>query len=1208
MSGSAVINEFVSSHAGTDTREYIELKAAPNTDLGALRILVIEGESAGWGTIDRVFTPGTTDAGGYWTTGFLSDQLENGSQTILLVGGFSGAAGDDLDTDNDGVLDGTPWTAILDGVGVLDPGAGEFVYGGVTTLTAGFDGGSFTVGGASRIPDGTDTGAAADWVRNDFDLAGIEGFSGSLATGEALNTPGTANATQPPAGAQIRIDDAAVVEGDAGTTTLVFTVTRSNADSAFTVDYATAGVTATAGTDFVAASGTLTFEAGGAPTRTISVTVNGDIDAEPNETLSVTLSGLAVTSGQATLADAEGIGTITDDEVTFTAIAAIQGAGHRSPLVTVDTGSGPAIGQAGNSGAARYNVEGVVSGLTGNGFWMQDPTPDADDATSDGIFVFTGGAPAGTITPGEMVRVLGARVDEFRAGTSSGANNNLTITQLNAGVAGASVQELGGDTAVQPVLIGPGGRLPPAGSIGDPGFASFDPATDAIDFWESLEGMVVEIANPVAISPTAEFRTRDPANSANAEGPPNEEIWVLAEASYDPSGLTPRGAPLLRQDDANPQRIQIDDLQAATDFPDVSVGAVFGNITGIVSYDFQNYEVLASTAPTVATPSSLAPETTAITRDARQLTVASYNVENLDPEVEDTAAGSVAGGDLYTRLGESDDDVGSGKYAEHARHIALNLGAPSIVALQEVQDNDGAGISADVDAARTLQVLVDLIQSNHGVTYAFAYENPPAPNLDGGQPNANIRPAFLYRPDQVELLGTTRLTDPNPAEADGFAGDDFASSRKPLEGVFAINGQTVTVINNHFNSKGGDNAPFGNVQPPVLSSELQRIEQARIVNARVNEILAADPDAKVMVVGDLNDFPWSTPLRTLEGAGASRVLTNLAEALLPETERYGYNFQGNAQLLDQILVSDALLRAMPAIDIVHVNSDLATGVSDHDPSLARFDFRAFGEALSLGDGRDRVDGAGGNDTIDGGAGRDTILGGAGDDEIDGGTGDDRLDGGAGNDLYIIDAGDAVVERRGGGTDTVEGTGDLTLAANVEAGRLRGDGDDALTGNALDNSLAGNAGRNEIRGLGGDDSLSGGLGADLLVGGGGADTLDGGGGADRLRGNGGADLFLFSAVAAPGEADEILDFGAGADRIGILGSAFDPALAPGALDAARFAANAAGTAETPGLGTLVFDTDARTLAWDADGAGGADAVLLATLRGNAALTAADIVVA
>lgn len=1033
MSGSLRINEFNFSHTGSDTREYIEVFAGPGADLSAYRLVVIEGDSANQGTIDLVRTLGTADANGLWWTGFLpQDTLENGTQTLLLVEGFTGSVGTDLDTNNDGVLDSTPWSAVIDSIAVNDGGSGDLTYIS-PVLTVGYDGLSFAPGGASRIPDGTDTDTTADWVRNDFDLAGLPGFTGTLIAGEALNTPGASNATTVTT-VQVSIADASIAEGDSGTTLLTFTVTRSDANSAFSVDFATSDGTATAGSDYVAASGTLTFAQGGALTQQVQVTINGDTTLEADETLNVTLSNLVVGTGTVTLADAAATGTITNDEVVFTEIAAIQGAGHKSALV------GGAVNLGGNSGTARVNVEGVVTAIATNGFYIQDATPDADIATSDGIFVFTSAAPAGTITLGETVRILAARVDEFRAAT-----NNLTVTQLNATVTGAAIQELGGFTEIAAVKIGVGGRMPPNGVIEDDNFASFDPTTDAIDFWESLEGMKVELVRPTAISTTSEFRTRDPANSANAEGPPNEEIWVQVAGSFEPAGQSRGGAPLLGPNDPNPERIQVDDLTPGLDLPNVGVGARFANITGVVNYDFQNYEVLVAEAPSVIAPSRLVEETTRLVAGERALTIATYNVENLDAEVEDTAAalanatGGVAGSDLYTRLGNSDDDVGSGKFAAHARHIAVNLAAPMIVALQEVQDNDGAEISSDVDAARTLQTLVDLISANHGITYAFAYANPPAGNQDGGQPNANIRPAFLYRPDMVTLLDNTpepetmirRLVDPSPDAADGFAGDDFGASRKPIEARFLVEGSVVTVINNHLNSKGGDNALFGNVQPPVLNSEAQRIEQALIINARVNELLAADPQANIIVTGDLNDFAWSNPVRALTGEGAGNtVLTDLVEALLPANERYSYNFQGSAQSLDHILASDALMTGgAPRVDVVRVNSELVTGVSDHDPILARFDLRGTAESLVGGTGDDRLlghagndtlDGAGGSDRLIGGTGRDSLIGGEGGDILNGGEGDDTLVGGEGRDVFIGGAGADVLVLGLGTADLVRG--------------------------------------------------------------------------------------------------------------------------------------------------------------------------------------------
>jgi hypothetical protein len=102
----------------------------------------------------------------------------------------------------------------------------------------------------------------------------------------------------------------------------------------------------------------------------------------------------------------------------------------------------------------------------------------------------------------------------------------------------------------------------------------------------------------------------------------------------------------------------------------------------------------------------------------------------------------------------------------------------------------------------------------------------------------------------------------------------------------------------------------------------------------VGNILSLDANADVVVLGDLNDFDFSDTLSILKAG----VLNELME-LLPQNERYTYDFEGNSQALDHILTSNHLLNtAAPAYDIVHVNSefDALTRSSDHDPQVVRF--------------------------------------------------------------------------------------------------------------------------------------------------------------------------------------------------------------------------------------------------------------------------------
>lgn len=195
----AVINEFVADHSSTDTFEFVEIFGDPSTDYSHLTIVEIEGDGGSAGQVDDgIFPVGTTDANGFWFTGYDpggSNDIENGSITLLLVDGFTGSVGNDIDTNNDGTIDNPLWTSILDAIASPDGDAGDFVYG--TSLEPGYDGNTFQVGGASRIPDGADTDTDADWMRNDFARAGLPTFPNNPAPGSALNTAGLPNVPEP---------------------------------------------------------------------------------------------------------------------------------------------------------------------------------------------------------------------------------------------------------------------------------------------------------------------------------------------------------------------------------------------------------------------------------------------------------------------------------------------------------------------------------------------------------------------------------------------------------------------------------------------------------------------------------------------------------------------------------------------------------------------------------------------------------------------------------------------------------------------------------------------------------------------------------------------------------------------------------------------------------------------------------------------------
>ncbi|MFE7583506.1 endonuclease/exonuclease/phosphatase family protein [Streptomyces gardneri] len=578
-----------------------------------------------------------------------------------------------------------------------------------------------------------------------------------------------------------------------------------------------------------------------------------------------------------------------DDSATGTRVHDIQGTTRVSPLV----------------GKQVTGVTGIVTGVRtygSRGFWIQDPEADENPATSEGLFVFTSSVP--TVAVGDAVSVNGTVTEYVPGGLNSG---NQSLTQLSKPVITVVSK---GNAVPAPVTIAPWSVPDEYTPEGDPAAGgsinglTLDPETYALDYYESLEGTNVRVGTSRVVGATD----------------PYSELWVTVKPWENRNwrGGTVYGS----YESQNTGRLQIQSLTpiAQQPFPKANVGDwLKGTTEGPLDFNqFGGYTLTARTLGTVE-DNGLERETTD-KQHKNELAVATYNVENLDP---------------------TDPQE---KFDALAKAVVDNLASPDILALEEIQDNNGAKNDGTVAADQTVKKFTDAIVAAGGPAYEWRSVDPQN-NKDGGEPGGNIRQVFLFNPERVSFTDRAATDETSATAVTGSKGraaltvspgridpanTAWESSRKPLAGEFVFRGRTVFVIANHFGSKGGDESIVSHHQPPNRSSEAKRLLQAQAVNAFVKDIVALEKQADVLVVGDINDFEFSG---TTEALTDGDVLYPAVKSL-PRSERYSYVYQGNSQVLDQILTSPGVRHF--EYDSVHINAEFADQDSDHDPQVVRF--------------------------------------------------------------------------------------------------------------------------------------------------------------------------------------------------------------------------------------------------------------------------------
>ena len=716
----------------------------------------------------------------------------------------------------------------------------------------------------------------------------------------------------------LSIGDAAAVEGDSGTVTATFTVSLSAPapPGGVSFDIATRDGTATvAGGDYVARSLTGQLIAEGASTYTFDVTVNGDTAVEPDETFFVDVTNVV----GAAAVDGEGLGTITNDDVSLVGIHEIQGSGAASPLA-----------------GAVVTTRGIVTGVKSNGFFVQEPdaSADADPATSEGIFVFTGSAPPPAAAVGNLVQVTGT-VSEF---VPAADPFQAPLTEL---------------TSPTVVFLSGGNPLPAAVPL----TTTFPDPAGGFDQLERLEGMRVSVASLTVTGPTL-GNVSEPNATGTTTGVFYGVVTGVPRPFREPGVQVPDplppGAPCcVPRFDTNPERIRVDSDGLVGAAPiDVGAGAAVTGLVGPLDYSFRTYTVLPDPATPPGVVGGPAP-TPASVPSADEVTVAAFNLE---------------------RFFDTVNDPGIGDPVLTAAAFERRLAKGSLAIRDYLRTPDVLGV-IEVENLSTLQALAARI---NGDAVAAAQPDPGyVAYLEEGNDVGGIDVGFLVktapvaagfpRVEVVEVVQEGKdVTWVDPSDDAPRLLNDRPSLRLSAR-VYApdLSVFPVTVIVNHLRSLIG----VSSEDPDGLTTEGVRVrakrrQQAEWLAGVVQARQVADPGERIVLLGDFNAFEFNDgyvdSMGTIAGTPASPNdvvlaspdlvspdLVNLGDTA-PLSERYSFVFDGNAQSLDHVLVNAPLVAATVARRVEHprIGADFPqtarndgatpTRVADHDPVVAYF--------------------------------------------------------------------------------------------------------------------------------------------------------------------------------------------------------------------------------------------------------------------------------
>lgn len=543
-------------------------------------------------------------------------------------------------------------------------------------------------------------------------------------------------------------------------------------------------------------------------------------------------------------------------------------------------------GQEANCLGERIDTEGNIVTAVGHvGFFMQTPAErsDNDPTTSDGIYAFLNTPPsAWGIQVGDIVNVNGRVKEEY------------DLTRL----------EVTGQRRV--TIISSGNAVP---NPVDLTTVNLDYTPGDVHPLERYEGMLVTIQDGAVMAPTNRFD--------------EFVISLTGQRAFREPGIeadtTPEFAGIgLPEWDLNPELIEVDPPEMGLPAEQVNAGST-ATVTGGLAYAYLDYQIWPSAMDIEPVEFAIRPVRA---RTDGEFTIATQNVENFFDTVDDPGKDD----STFENYVPDDDIAYQVRLRKLSEQIRVVLGAPNIVALQEIENN---------------RALSDLIFQ--------IYSDDPSVRYTGclleGWEGRGIDVAYLIQTEHINILDCYRLPGSYTARQPGTNAPLF--TRPPLVlDVEYLTGDgeafPLKLINLHNKSLSGIETE---------DTQERRMYQAMMVAEYVQTLQQQNPDVHVAVLGDINAFQFSDGLVDVVGIitgthdPAEAVMAPESDIVepdlinqitrLPADEQYSYMFNGSFQILDHILTTQALDGYVTDAQYGRSNADALTIYAEEDNGAIR---------------------------------------------------------------------------------------------------------------------------------------------------------------------------------------------------------------------------------------------------------------------------------